>query len=77
MRAVLRVVKNILFVVTFLPLLHRLIKYTKYSTRGILDVPLFGYAWLIEQLAFHVGEWASIFEIIKKEEIIKKRNLKL
>lgn len=74
-RACLRILRNIVFVATLFPILFKLIKYSKYSNRGILDIPLFGYSWLIEQLAFHVGEWSSILEIIKKEKIKNKCHL--
>lgn len=71
MRAILRVLINIVLIATIFPVLFRLIKYSKYSNRGLLDVPLFGYAWAIEQIAFHVGEWQSIFEIVNSERIKK------
>jgi glycosyltransferase involved in cell wall biosynthesis len=71
-RAALRIFKNILLIVTLIPLLFKLVKYSKYSSRGILDIPLFGYAWALEQMAFHVGEWKSILEIIKAEKIRTK-----
>jgi len=70
-RASLRILRNIVLVATLFPVLFQLIRYSKYSNRGLLDVPLFGYAWAIEQIAFHVGEWQSILEIVKLEKIKK------
>lgn len=70
-RAILRIFRNMVLLVTLFPILLKLIKYSKYSNRGYLDVPLFGYAWIIEQVAFHFGEWQSILEIIKLEKMKK------
>lgn len=66
-RALLRLVKNFLIVAFVIPFTYKLLRYSRYSNRGILDIPFFGYAWILEQLAFHVGEWASISEIIRAE----------
>jgi len=33
-------------------------------------LPFFG-AWLVEQAAFHVGEWESIFQILHAEKNVK------
>jgi hypothetical protein len=37
------------------------------SSRGLRDLLPFMWAWLIEQVAFHVGEWQSISEIAAAE----------
>lgn len=67
-RACLRIFKNLLMIATIFPILFIVNKYSKYSSRGILDIPIFIYAWFIEQLAFHIGEIESLLEIIRLEK---------
>ena len=41
--------------------------------KGIRDLAPFLWAWLVEQAAFHVGEWESIFEIRRAEKCLQVR----
>jgi glycosyltransferase involved in cell wall biosynthesis len=59
----LRVCKNLLIVGFLIPMVWITFRITRYSKFGIKDLIPFIFAWLIEQLAFHVGEWKSIYEI--------------
>lgn len=62
-RAALRLVKTGLWVGLFLPMLTVCHRGAKESPRGQADLLPFCWAWLVEQVAFHVGEWKSISEI--------------
>jgi len=66
--AAARIFKNVIFVLTVIPVLFKVFKATRYSKAGISDLLPFVVAWIIEQLAFHVGEWQSIAEINKAEK---------
>lgn len=66
-RASLRVVRTTMMILTLMPMLYVNYRYAKKSPRGIKDVFPFCGAWLIEQVAFSVGEWESIFEVRKAE----------
>jgi glycosyltransferase involved in cell wall biosynthesis len=78
--AALRIVKNLILISSVLPVLWTAWRATRYSGYGTKDLFPFIYAWLIEQAAFHVGEWESIFEIAHAEKNSKcadvKRKLK-
>ena len=63
--AVLRIIKNIALIITLFPMALIISRATKKSHKRGWDFVPFTYAWLIEQLAFHVGEWESILEISK------------
>jgi hypothetical protein len=63
--AALRVIKNIISIVSLVPMVLVITPSLRYSKRGYSDFFPFMYAWLVEQLAFHVGEWESIMEIKK------------
>lgn len=67
LRAVLRLLKNICFTLLVLPMLYVCAKAAKESPRGLRDLAPFCWAWLVEQAAFHVGEWRSIFQIRRAE----------
>ena len=71
--AVLRIIKNLLLTASVLPIVWTSWRATRYSSYGAKDLIPFMWAWLIEQAAFHVGEWESIFEIMKAER--KAKNL--
>lgn len=65
--AFLRIVKNLLMIAPVFPALivtYRTLKFSKYGVRDWLP---FTWAWIIEQAAFHAGEWESIFEIMDAE----------
>jgi len=67
-RACLRVIKNILMLLTLLPMISVCYQYAKQSERGLKDVIPFCWAWIIEQASFSVGEFESLNKIIKAEE---------
>lgn len=68
LRAMLRIVKTGIYVMTVFPLFWVAGRAASYSPRGFwTDWLPFVYAWLIEQAAFHVGEWQSICEIARAE----------
>lgn len=62
-RALLRIIKNSLTVLTVLPISIRLFKLTGFSPRGKSDFFPFLFAWIIEQAAFTVGEFQSARKI--------------
>ncbi|MCM2353306.1 MAG: glycosyltransferase [Pseudobdellovibrio sp.] len=70
-RAILRIGKNVLTVLTIIPITVRILKLTKFSPKGIVDFFPFMYAWIIEQAAFTVGEFQSAKKIIKAEKKLK------
>ena len=61
--AILRIIKTSAYIVTVLPMAAVAWKSALCSKRGLKDLFPFIYAWLLEQIAFHVGEWESIMEI--------------
>ena len=69
--AALRIIKNFFLTASVVPVVWIAWRATRYSGYGIKDLFFFIYAWLIEQAAFHAGEWESIFEIMQAE---KKNN---
>lgn len=72
MRATLRVIRTTLMTITLLPLLWVCYRYAKKSPRGLVDILPFCWAWLVEQVAFSVGEWNSFLQIKRVEEKINK-----
>lgn len=66
-RAALRVAKTAVWIGLVVPMLRICSRAARESPRGQRDLLPFCYAWMIEQLAFHVGEWRSIFEIRRAE----------
>ncbi len=69
LRAMLRLLKNALYILAVIPVLWVVGRAARRSPRGFFaDWTRFSYAWLIEQTAFHVGEWESIFEIGRAEK---------
>lgn len=61
--AVLRLVKTAVLTGLVVPMLYICYRAASESPRGMQDWLPFCYAWLIEQVAFHVGEWKTIFQI--------------
>ena len=57
---------NVLQVITVLPGLFRAFSAVRFSRFGWVDLPGFYWSWLIEQLAFSTGEYASLVRIAKK-----------
>lgn len=66
-RATFRLTLNILMFTTIMPMLLRNMKYAQYSSRGLLDALPFCYAWFLEQAAFSVGEYSSLYQIFTAE----------
>lgn len=65
--ATLRLVKTALWSGLMVPMLYLNYQAARESPRGMRDWLPFCYAWLIEQIAFHVGEWRSISQIYYAE----------
>ena len=63
--ACLRIGKNIAMTITIIPVLWICVRATQYSVKGKKDWLPFCWAWFLEQLAFHVGEWRSLYQIKK------------
>jgi glycosyltransferase involved in cell wall biosynthesis len=70
-RAALRIAKTLAYTALVMPALYIVWRATRYSKKGIRDLAPFLWAWLIEQLAFHAGEWGSIFEIKRAERRVQ------
>lgn len=70
--AALRIVKTTLMVATALPMVSAVVKIMRHSPRKYRDFFPFLLAWLVEQAAFHVGEWESIFEIVRARRVQKQ-----
>lgn len=69
--AILRIIKTLAYVGLVLPMAYTVGRATLHSKKGLRDFVPFLWAWLIEQAAFHVGEWESIFEIVHAERRIQ------
>jgi len=65
--ATLRVLKTLTWIGLILPMVRICTLAARASPRGQADLLPFCWAWLIEQAAFHVGEWMSIVEIWRAE----------
>ncbi|MHB1300114.1 MAG: glycosyltransferase family 2 protein [Burkholderiales bacterium] len=63
----LKIIKTALYVGTVIPVFWICARAASHSPKGWQDIVLFAWAWLIEQVAFHVGEWKSTFEIMVRE----------
>lgn len=63
----LRVARTIFQVTLLAPMLRITWRAAKTSPQGLKDWAPFCYAWLIEQAAFHIGEWTSIAEVWEAE----------
>ena len=68
-----RLLKNLFMILTILPMVWRVASATRYSEKGLKDFFPFMWAWLVEQSAFHVGEWQSILEIYKAEQRLQDK----
>jgi Glycosyl transferase family 2 len=67
--ATLRVAKTLAWIGLLFPMLKICSRAARESPRGQADLLPFCWAWLIEQAAFHVGEWTSIAEVWRAERI--------
>ena len=67
LRASLRVLLTGTMMITVFPMLWVCYRYANKSPRGRRDLFPFCWAWIIEQVAFSVGEWRSILNIYKAE----------
>lgn len=66
-RALLRGAKTAIYAGLVLPMLYVCGRAASASPRRQADLLPFCWAWLVEQMAFHVGEWRSIAEIRRAE----------
>ena len=66
--ATLRILKNIMMVSFIIPMLWISWSAIRYSKNKWRDLLPFMWAWFIEQVAFHVGEWESLYEIYRIEQ---------
>lgn len=66
--ALLRLARTAVYAGTLVPMLYVCSKAARESSRGQADLLPFCWAWLIEQAAFHVGEWKSIAQIHRAEK---------
>lgn len=69
--ATLRIGKNLMLTVLVFPIIWKIYRATLHSKYGLKDFFPFIWAWFIEELAFHIGEWQSIFEIMRAERTLK------
>lgn len=65
--ATLRIGKTLVYVGLVVPAIFIVWRASRHSKNGMRDLMPFLWSWLIEQFAFHVGEWESIFEINRAE----------
>ena len=70
--AALRVLRTAVIAITLLPMLYINYRHAKKSPSGLSDVFKFSWAWVIEQTAFSVGEWKSLFHIRRAEMTLNK-----
>jgi glycosyltransferase involved in cell wall biosynthesis len=66
--AALRILKNLIMASFILPMFWISWSAVRYSKYKLGDLFPFMWAWFIEQVAFHVGEWESIYEIYRVEQ---------
>jgi glycosyltransferase involved in cell wall biosynthesis len=66
--AALKIGRTFLYVVMLIPMLSICWRIANKSARGKRDLLPFCWAWLIEHIAFHVGECKSIVEIYRAEQ---------
>lgn len=69
--ASLRIVKTTIYIGFVVPMVFVAWKATWHSKKGLRDLVPFLWAWLLEQVAFHVGEWVSIAEIMRAEKRLR------
>jgi len=65
--AALRVAKTIIQAITVIPMFITCRKYAKNSKYSVRDRILFCWAWLVEKVAFCIGEWQSLLSIMALE----------
>lgn len=59
--------------ITLYPMIKYALELSKFSTKNrFLETIKMAYCWAIEQTAFTVGEFQSLFNILKKEKELKK-----
>ncbi len=64
----LKVIRTMAYLTSLIPALSICWRAAKHSTHGLADLLPFLYAWTIEKIAFHVGEWQMTFKIMAKEK---------
>ncbi|WP_454064896.1 glycosyltransferase [Candidatus Nitrospira salsa] len=68
-RAILRLIKSTIIVLLVFPPVIINWKVSSFSMYGKRDLFPFIGAWFIELLAYHVGEWQSVREVMKAEQL--------
>lgn len=63
-RAALRVMRTVVMSVTLLPMALVCYRYAKESPRRKKDLLPFCWAWLLQEIAFSVGEWQSLLQLM-------------
>jgi glycosyltransferase involved in cell wall biosynthesis len=67
----LKLVRTVAYIVLVVPMLTLNWGYAKYSPRGRRDTLAFIWAWLVQQAAFHTGEWQTTLQIRRIEKAKK------
>lgn len=68
-RACLKVVRRIFMVILLFPMLYYNYKLSRFSDKNkFIDIFLFSYSWLVEQIAMTVGEFESLKKVINAEK---------
>lgn len=70
-RACYRILINFFCALLLVPMLIICYRYSKESPRGLKDLIPFCWGWMIEKLAFSVGEFTEIIKIYHKEKVVK------
>jgi hypothetical protein len=65
----LKVVRTVLMAVLIAPAVFYNWQIAKFSPRGRKDTLPFLWAWLVEQVAIHIGEWEATIRIMRKERL--------
>lgn len=65
---IIKIGRTILYTLTLIPSFAICWQAARYSEKKMLDLFPFWYAWIIEQLAFHTGEWQAVYRTYMKEK---------
>lgn len=63
----LKIIKTLVYIGTAIPVFWIAARAARHSPKGWKDIVPFTWAWVVEQTAFHVGEWDSTLKIMAKE----------
>lgn len=68
----LKTIRSVIYFLTLAPALWLCARAARHSPRGRADLlPFFG-VWVLEQAAFHLGEWEATFHIMKREQALRQ-----